>query len=657
MVSINRLAVSLALAVLVDLSLFFASGCVDALGVFGNLTRLWLCAALRCLALTAVVLLGVGELKPLLIRFTAVHSALPAVLESASRALYHEGTRCGFPADVRCWVMFAGASLAAAMFWELAIPDTDEDNDDNKKQESKQLFVRVLVLYKPFYHLLAGGFLFLALAVTCETFIPYYIGRVIDILSHEYQHNEFTSAVLYMSLFSLGSSVSAGCRGGFLLCAINAFTGRIKFQLFDALTKQEIGFFETVKTGQLTSRLSEDTTLMAKTVCLNANVLLRTFIRTMGTIYFMMSLSWKLTLLVLMETPVTGLIEKVYDTYYQRLSLALQNSLAKAGEAVTEAVSGIRVVRSFKAEKHEACRYGNLLKDINTTKTRQGTATAVCLLAQRVGLGMQVLMLYYGRRFINSGHMTTGSLVSFILYQSHLGLGIRDFSLELKPSQMTALVGASGEGKSTCVSLLERFYEPQDGQILLDGKPLNSYEHHFLHEKIAVVNQDPVLFSTSIRDNIAYGLSDCSLDQIQEAARNAGAHDFISKLKSGYDTVLGETNSLLSKSERQRIAIARALVRHPQVLVLDEITSSLDGHGENKVQEALARCSNQTLLIIAHRLKTIEKADQIVVISQGRVEEQGTHQELMARKGMYYKQREKLFTEGAEPQRRPHVVD
>ncbi|TNM93170.1 hypothetical protein fugu_018572 [Takifugu bimaculatus] len=721
MVSINRVAVSLALAVLVDLSLFFASGCVDALGVFGNLTRLWLCAALRCLALTAVVLLGVGELKPLLTRFTAVHSALPAVLESASRALYHEGTRCGFPADVRCWVMFAGASLAAAMFWELAIPDTDEDNDDNKKQESKQLFVRVLVLYKPFYHLLAGGFLFLALAVTCETFIPYYIGRVIDILSHEYQHNEFTSAVLYMSLFSLGSSVSAGCRGGFLLCAINAFTGRIKFQLFDALTKQEIGFFETVKTGQLTSRLSEDTTLMAKTVCLNANVLLRTFIRTMGTIYFMMSLSWKLTLLVLMETPVTGLIQKVYDTYYQRLSLALQNSLAKAGEAVTEAVSGIRVVRSFKAEKHEACRYGNLLKDINTTKTRQGTATAVCLLAQRfIGLGMQVLMLYYGRRFINSGHMTTGSLVSFILYQSHLGLGIRilahsvgsmlnsvsaagkvfeyldrkpqvstdgelkpdamkghvtfqqvnfayptcpekkvlqDFSLELKPSQMTALVGASGEGKSTCVSLLERFYEPQDGQILLDGKPLNTYEHHFLHKKIAVVNQDPVLFSTSIRDNITYGLSDCSLDQVQEAARNAGAHDFISKLKSGYDTVLGETNSLLSKSERQRIAIARALVRHPQVLVLDEITSSLDGHGENKVQEALARCSNQTLLIIAHRLKTIERADQIVVISQGRVEEQGTHQELMARKGMYYKQREKLFTEGAEPQRRPHVVD
>lgn len=169
MVSRNRVAVSLALAVLVDLSLFYASGCVATLGVFGILTRLWLCAALRCLALTAVVLLGVGELNPLLIRFTAVHSALPAVLESAGRALHHEGTRCGFPADVRCWVMFAGASLAAAMFWELAIPDTDDkDSDDNKKLESKQLFVRVVVLYKPFYHLLAGGFLFLALAVTCK---------------------------------------------------------------------------------------------------------------------------------------------------------------------------------------------------------------------------------------------------------------------------------------------------------------------------------------------------------------------------------------------------------------------------------------------------------------------------------------------------------
>lgn len=167
--SLRRVAVSLVLAVFVDLSLFYASGCVAAPGVFGNLARLWACAALRCLALTAVSLLGLGHVEPLLIRFAAVHGALPTVFESGSRALYHEGTRCGSLADTRCWLMCAGASLAAAVFWELIVPDSDgEDDDENKKQQSRKLFVRVLVLYKPFYHLLAGGFLFLSLAVTCK---------------------------------------------------------------------------------------------------------------------------------------------------------------------------------------------------------------------------------------------------------------------------------------------------------------------------------------------------------------------------------------------------------------------------------------------------------------------------------------------------------
>ncbi|KAM7373592.1 hypothetical protein PAMP_008433 [Pampus punctatissimus] len=453
---------------------------------------------------------------------------------------------------------------------------------------------------------------------------------------------------------------------------------------------------------------------MGRTVCLNINVLLRTFIKTLGMISLMMNLSWKLTFLVLLETPITGLIQNIYDTHYQRLSLAIQDSMALASEAANEVVSGIRVVRSFNTEKHEARRYDNRLLETHNLKTRCDTVTAVYLLARRLtGLGMQVFMLYYGRLFIRRGEMTTGNLVSFILYQSDLGDNIRtltyifgdmlnsvgaagkvfeyldrkpqvstegkltpdqlkghvryhrlnfaypvcpqktvlqDFSLELKPGQMTALVGPSGEGKSTCVSLLERFYEPQGGEILLDNEPLKSYEHRFLHKKIAVVSQEPVLFSGSIRHNIAYGLDDCSLDEIQEAARKANAHDFINQLEKGYDTEVGEGGGQLSKSEKQRIAIARALVRQPQVLILDEITSSLDTESENKVQQALASCPNQTLLVIAHRLKTIEKADQIVVVGDGRVQERGTHQELMDMKGTYFKLREKLFTEGNSPQ-------
>ncbi|XP_076610031.1 antigen peptide transporter 2a [Chaetodon auriga] len=707
--------VALILALCVDLSLFYASGFVATRSVFGHLARLWVCAALRCLALTAVTLFSLGDLKPSLTRFIATHSVLPAVFETGTEALFHEETQCGFQADVRCWLMCAGASLAAALFWEMTIPDSDDAAaGEEKQQKSRELFMRVLYLYKPLYQLLLGGLVFLSLAVVCEMFIPYYTGRVIDILGGQYQPNEFISALLLMGLYSLGSSVSAGCRGGLLLCAISAYTCRVKVKLFEALTRQEIGFFETIKTGEITSRLSKDTNLMGRTVCLNVNVLLRTFIKTLGMISLMMNLSWKLTFLVLMETPITGLIQNIYDTHYQRLSIAVQDSMALANDAANEAVSSIRVLRSFNTEKHEARRYDERLMDTHTLKTRRDTVRAVYLLARRLtGLAMQVFMLYYGRLFIKSGQMTTGNLVSFILYQSHLGDDIRtltyifgdmlnsvgaagkvfeyldrkpqvstegelkpdqlkghvsfrrlsfaypaypnktvlqDISLELKAGQVTALVGPSGGGKSTCASLLQRFYEPQDGEILLDDESLKSYDHRFLHKKLVVVNQEPVLFSGSIRDNIAYGLADCSLDEIQEAARKANAHGFIEQLEKGYDTEVGEGGGQLSKSERQRIAIARALVRQPQILILDEITSSLDTESENKVQQALASCPNQTVLVIAHRLKTIEKADQIVVIGGGRVQERGTHRELMDKKGSYYKLREKLFTEGSSQQ-------
>ncbi|XP_034561617.1 antigen peptide transporter 2a [Notolabrus celidotus] len=701
--TVLRKAGTLIAAACVDLSLFYASGCQVSLA-FGHLARLWVSAALRCFALTSVTLLGLGVPKPLLIRVIVAHSLLPAVLETGTKVLYNEETQCGVLADMRCWLLCAGASLAAALFWETTIPDTDDAADGKEKQKARVLLLRVLYLYRPDYLRLIGGVVFLTLAVLCEMFIPFYTGRVIDILGSQYQHTAFKSALLYMGLFSLGSSVSAGCRGGLLLSAISAFTCRVKVKLFGALTKQEIGFFETVKTGEITARLSRDTNLMGRTVCLNVNVLLRTFIKTMGMISLMMNLSWKLTFLVLMETPLTGLIQVIYDTHYQRLSLAVQDSIARANEAVNEAVSGIRVVRSFNTEKHEAGRYDNCLMDTHRLKTKRDIISAVYLLARRVtGLGMQVFILYYGRLFIQGGQMTTGNLVSFLLYQSDLGDNIRtltyifgdmlnsvgaagkvfeyldrkpqvstegtlkpdqlrgnvsfcgvnfaypacpnkkvlqDLSLELKSGQMTALVGPSGDGKSTCVSLLERFYEPQDGEILLDNEPLKSYEHRFLHKKIAVVNQEPVLFSGSIRDNIAYGLADCSLDEIQEAARKANAHDFIMQLEKGYDTEVGEGGGQLSKSEKQQIAIARALVRQPQVLILDEITSSLDTESENKVQQALANCPNQTLLVIAHRLKTIEKADQIVFIGKGRVQERGTHQELMDMKGGYFKHKE-----------------
>ncbi|XP_056154130.1 antigen peptide transporter 2a [Lampris incognitus] len=701
---IGKLA-ALAAALCADLSLFCAASGSPG-GAPAHLPLLWAVAALRCLLLSAATLPIRGRLEPAPLRYVAVHCLVWPLYRSARGA--H-----GPPEDAWSWLRCGAAAAAAALFWDVGIPAAEDEENGGRKQKARVLLVRVLRLYGPDWLLLLGGLVFLTLAVLCEMYIPFYTGKVIDILSGHYQWNEFLSAIFFMALYSLGSSFSAGCRGGLLLCGISRFTCRVKVQLFEALTKQEIGFFDTVKTGEITSRLSRDTSLTGRTVCLNINVLLRTFVKTLGMLSLMTNLSWKLTCLVLLETPIMGLIQNSYDTHYQRLSKLVQDSVAKANEAVNEVVSGIRVVRSFNTELAEACRYDDRLKVTQGLKTRRDVVRIVYVLARRItGLAIQVAMLYYGRLFIQKGEMTTGNLVSFILYQSNLGDNIqtlfyifgdmlnsvgaaskvfeyidrepqvgfdgtlapesmtgritfhrltfaypsnpsnavlKDFSLALEPGHMTALVGRSGEGKSTCVSLLQRFYEPQDGEILLDGRPLKSYEHSFLHRKVALVSQEPVLFSGSVRDNIAYGLADCSLDEIQEAARKANAHAFISRLEKGYDTELGEGGGRLSKSERQRLAIARALVRQPQVLILDEITSSLDTDSETKVQEALASL-RITLLVIAHRLKTIEKANQIVVFGEGRVQECGTHQELMENKGVYYKLRDMLFREGDAPQ-------
>uniref|UniRef100_A0A3B3Q8S8 Transporter associated with antigen processing, subunit type a n=1 Tax=Paramormyrops kingsleyae TaxID=1676925 RepID=A0A3B3Q8S8_9TELE len=696
-------------AVCFDAALFYLLGCGAAplLPVFGSndvaglLAFLWSAAAIRWGLICSLWLPTVDQTsRPVMRRWAAVHCFLGSVYESCRLAAFGGPLETGIsPVGSPGFTFLTSiAAAAACMFWEVAFPDTNgEDNGKGKKQKARVLFMRVISFYKPDYLLLLGAFVFLSLAVLCEMFIPYYTGKVIDILGAQYHLHDFLTAIFFMGLFSIGSSLSSGCRGGLFMCAINGFTSRMKVKLFGSLVRQEIGFFESTKTGDITSRLSMDTTLMARTVALNVNVLLRTLIKTLGMLSLMFSLSWKLTVLMLMETPITGLLQNIHDTYYQRLSKEVQDSIARGNDAAGEAVAGIRTVRSFSAEQREATRYGDKLMDTHSLKTRRDTVRAVYLLLRRLTeLGMQVAMLYYGRRFIQSGQMSTGNLVSFILYQTDLGQNIRTLiymfgdmlnsvsaagkvfeyldrkpqvstdgtlqpdtltghvqlcnltfsyptrpdepalqglSLELKPGQVTALVGPSGGGKTTCVSLLEGFYQPQGGEILLDGQPLHSYQHKYLHSKVAMVGQDPVLFSGSVRDNIAYGLKDCPLEVVQKAAQRANAHGFISQLEHGYDTgtqSVAEPGNFLWGGQDD------------YVIILGVATS------EHAIQQALADRPSQTLLIIAHRLKTVERADQIILIDKGAVLERGTHQELMDKRGSYFRLREKIFTENGE---------
>uniref|UniRef100_A0A8C6NX79 ATP-binding cassette, sub-family B (MDR/TAP), member 9 n=3 Tax=Nothobranchius TaxID=28779 RepID=A0A8C6NX79_NOTFU len=316
-------------------------------------------------------------------------------------------------------------------------------------------------------------------------------------------------------------------------------------------------------------------------------------------------------------------------------------------------------------------------------------------------LALEVAVLYYGGHLVLTGQMSSGGLISFFIYMLELGecfasiasvytglmqgvgaaekvfeyldrkpkhpaegadapdicTGLVEFkditfayptrsetdilkgvSFTLRPGEVTALVGPSGSGKSSCVSLLENFYVPQQGHVLLDGKPVNTFQHSYLHSKVALVGQEPVLFARTVKENIAYGLSDVSMEAVVQAATKANAHDFISALPRGYDTSVGEKGTQLSGGQKQRVAIARALIRNPRVLVLDEATSALDAESEHIVQQALNNIMQEhTVMVIAHRLSTVEKADNIVVIDGGLVAEQGSHDELMASGGLYCK--------------------
>nr|XP_032630899.1 antigen peptide transporter 2-like isoform X2 [Chelonoidis abingdonii] len=453
--------------------------------------------------------------------------------------------------------------------------------------------------------------------------------------------------------------------------------------------------------GDLTSRLSKDTTMMSRSVPANANIFLRSLVKALGLYGFMLGLSWRLTLLTLIEMPLTMAAEKVYDARHQAVLKAIQDSMARSAEVVRESVSSIETVRSFATEEEESRRYEAALAETHRLKNRCDLERALYLLFRRLlQLAVQVLMLYCGHQQIHAGLLSKGSLVSFILYQGDVGSyvqtlvymygdllsnvgaaekvfeyldrepavrtdgtrapeslqghvsfcnvsfsypsrpdrqALKAVSFELCPGEVTALVGLNGSGKTTCVGLLERFYEPQAGEILLDGAPIREYEHRYLHRQVALVGQEPVLFSGSIRENIAYGLGGCREEQVTRAAREAHASGFITELDSGFETEVGEKGGQLSAGQKQRIAIARALIRQPAVLILDEATSALDAESECAIRQSVLSQGPRTVLVIAHRMQTVENADRIVVLEGGTVAEEGTHAELMGRKGPYYR--------------------
>nr|XP_005904741.1 PREDICTED: ATP-binding cassette sub-family B member 9 isoform X1 [Bos mutus] len=590
------------------------------------------------------------------------------------------------------------------------------------EQASGATLQKLLSYTKPDIAFLVAASFFLIVAALGETFLPYYTGRAIDGIVIQKSMEQFSAAVIVMCVLAIGSSFAAGIRGGIFTLIFARLNIRLRNRLFRSLVSQETSFFDENRTGDLISRLTSDTTMVSDLVSQNINIFLRNTVKVTGVVVFMFSLSWQLSLVTFMGFPIIMMVSDIYGKYYKRLSKEVQSALARASSTAEETISAMKTVRSFANEEEEAEVYSRKLQQVYKLNRKEAAAYMYYVWGSGLTLlVVQVSILYYGGHLVISGQMTSGNLISFIIYEFVLGdcmesvgsvysglmqgVGaaekvfefidrqptmvhdgslapdhlegrvdfenvtftyrtrphtqvLQNVSFSLSPGKVTALVGPSGSGKSSCVNILENFYPLEGGQVLLDGKPIGAYDHKYLHRVISLVSQEPVLFARSITDNISYGLPTVPFETVVEAAQKANAHGFIMELQDGYNTETGEKGAQLSGGQKQRVAMARALVRNPPVLILDEATSALDAESEYLVTGALlcpqiqqaihGNLQKHTVLIIAHRLSTVERAHLIVVLDKGRVVQQGTHQQLLAQGGLYARlvQRQML---GLEP--------
>ena len=588
------------------------------------------------------------------------------------------------------------------------------DEAGEKRASSKKIgALRGLAPFiTPYRGMLILASIALVITATVSLVLPMAVRRVIDGFNagNLGQLDQYFGASMGIAaLLALGT----GVRYYFVTRLGERVVADIRRALFDRVVGMSPAYFEKLMTGEVLSRITTDTTLILSVIGSSVSVALRNVLTLLGGLALLALTSAKLTGLVLLVVPAVVVPIVVLGRRLRVLSRENQDLIAQSSGMASEALTAVQTVQAFTHETQTRAEFGDVTeRSFLSAKTRIGTRAVMTVIVIFLVFASIVGVLWMGARDVQSGAMSPGELVQFVIYavlvagavgslseiwgelQRAAGaterlvemlhatdevqepanprllarpvrgeITLRDvsfryparpetsaldgISLTVAAGETVALVGPSGAGKSTVLQLLMRFYDPQQGAVLLDGIDLRDMARADFRSAMAMVPQDPVIFAASAMENIRFGRPDATPAEVEDAARAAAAHDFIAALPQGYASYLGERGVMLSGGQKQRIAIARAILRDAKVLLLDEATSALDAESERAVQLAVERLAQgRTLLVVAHRLATVKRADRIVVFDKGRIVATGTHEALVAEGGLYARLARLQFTDG-----------